>query len=398
MPRPSSPGSGSAQRRLAPETLVTSHAVARDPTHGAVAPPIHLATTYLWRDVTEKPAFDYSRTNNPTRRDLETLLAQLEGGASCVVTNTGMSAIGLVLDLIKPGDLVVAPHDCYGGTHRLLTAKARKGDFQVLFVDQTDEAAAKDAIAQGPRLFLIETPSNPLLRIVDIAALAEEAKARGALVCADNTFLSPARQQPIALGCDLVVHSTTKLINGHTDVVGGAVIAADPEVGRELAWWANAAGASGSPFDAYLTLRGMRTLFARVERQEATAAVIAAALESNPQIARVLYPGLASHPGHAIAARQQQGFGMVLSFDLAEGLNAVAFMNALLLITPAASLGGFETLACLPASMTHAGMAPEARAAAGVTDTLIRLSVGLESPQDLLADIEGALERAHGAG
>ncbi len=378
---------------LKPDTLVASHAVAQGP-HGAVAPSIHLATTYRWDDVQAKPSFDYSRTVNPTRKDLELLLAELEGGASCVVTNTGMSAIDLVLKLIKPGDLVVAPHDCYGGTHRLFTALAKKGDFEVLFVDQTDAKAAKDAIAQGPRLFWIETPSNPLLRIVDVAALASAAKAKGALVCADNTFLSPARQKPLALGCDLVMHSTTKLINGHTDVVGGAVIAKDAQLGAELAWWSNAMGASGSPFDAYLTLRGARTLFARLDRQEATAMAIAEALEADDRVSKVNYPGLESHPGHGLAKAQQSGFGLILSFDLAPGRNAVAFMNALNLITPAASLGGFETLACLPASMTHAGMAPEARLEAGVTDTLIRLSVGLENPTDILGDIDQALEAA----
>jgi cystathionine gamma-synthase len=383
-------------RKVEPDTLVASHAVARDPAHGAVAPPIHLATTYRWDDVTQKPGVDYSRTVNPTRRQLEALLAQLEGGAACTVTNTGMAAIDLVLNLLKPGDLVVAPHDCYGGTHRLFTAKAKKGDFEVLFVDQTDEAAAKDAIAQGPRLFWIETPSNPLLRIVDVAALAKAAKAKGALVCADNTFLSPARQKPLALGCDLVMHSTTKLINGHTDVVGGAVIAADAKLGEELAWWCNAVGASGSAFDSYLTLRGVRTLYARLDRQEGSAATVATALEADARIAKVHFPGLASHSGHALAKRQQSGFGIMLSFDLAPGHDAVAFMNALALITPAASLGGFETLACLPASMTHAGMDPKARAEAGVTDTLIRLSVGLENPKDLLADIDQALKTARG--
>lgn len=383
-------------RKLEPDTLVASHAVARDPIHGGVAPPIHLATTYRWGDVTQKPGFDYSRTVNPTRAQLETLLAELEGGATCVVTNTGMAAIDLVLNLLKPRDLVVAPHDCYGGTHRLFTAKAKKGDFSIQFVDQTDAKAAQDAIEQGPRLLWIETPSNPLLRIVDVAALATAARAKGALVCADNTFLSPARQRPLALGCDLVVHSTTKLINGHTDVVGGAVIAADAKLGEELAWWSNAAGASGSAFDAYLTLRGVRTLYARLDRQEASAATIALTLEADDRIAKVNYPGLASHPGHALAKTQQTGFGIMLSFDLAPGRNAVGFMNALDLITPAASLGGFETLACLPASMTHAGMAPAARLAAGVTDTLIRLSVGLENPADILADIEQALEAAAG--
>jgi cystathionine gamma-synthase len=381
-------------RKLEPDTLVASHAVARDPIHGGVAPPIHLATTYRWSDVTQKPAFDYSRTINPTRQQLEGLLAELEGGASCVVTNTGMAAIDLVLNLLKPGDLVVAPHDCYGGTHRLLTAKAKKGDFEVAFVDQTDAKAAAHGIAQGPRLFWIETPSNPLLRIVDVAALAAAAKDAGAIVCADNTFLSPARQRPIALGCDLVVHSTTKLINGHTDVVGGAAIAKDAKLGEELAWWSNAVGASGSAFDAYLTLRGVRTLYARLDRQESSALEIAEALEADARIGRVNYPGLPSHPGHGIAKRQQSGFGMMLSFDLAPGRKAPVFMNSLALITPAASLGGFETLACLPASMTHAGMDPKARAEAGVTDTLIRLSVGLENPKDILADIDQALETA----
>ncbi|MGD2133980.1 MAG: cystathionine gamma-synthase [Maricaulaceae bacterium] len=377
-----------------PDTLVAAHGVAEDPWRGAVAPPIHLSTTYAWRDVAEKPQFDYSRTANPTRATLAGLLAELEGGAHGIVTATGMAAVDVILNLLSPGDLLVAPHDCYGGSHRLFSAKAKKGNFEVAFVDQTDLNAVDAALARKPKLVWIETPSNPLLRVTDIREVATRARTVGALVCADNTFLSPARQQPLVLGCDLVMHSTTKFINGHTDVVGGAIISKDAELGEELAWWTNCVGASGSAFDSFLTLRGARTLFARLDRQEATAGAIAETLDADERVAAVHYPGLPSHPGHEIAAKQQSGFGALLSFELADGFDARAFMNALELVTPAASLGGFETLACLPASMTHAGMDPKARLEAGVTDSLIRLSAGLENAEDLLADIDAALKTA----
>lgn len=375
-----------------PETRAARIGVADDVAHGAVAPPLYASTTYVWPDAATKPAFDYGRTANPNRAQLAEALSALEGAAGGVITASGMAAIDVVLSLLRPGDLLLAPHDCYGGSHRLFSARASRGHFDVLFVDQTDLAAVDAAIAaRAPQLIWIETPSNPVMRITDIEALVARGRAAGARVAADNTFLSPARQRPLALGCDIVVHSTTKYINGHSDVVGGAALARDAEVVEEFAWWANCAGLTGGAADAALTLRGLRTLFARMTVQEANAAALATFLQSHPGVEAVYYPGLVTHPGHAIAARQQSGFGAMASFTVRDGAAADAVLGALTLIPVAASLGGFETLACRPANMTHAGMDPDARRAAGVHEGLIRLSVGVEHVNDLQADLDRAL-------
>ncbi|HNS87433.1 MAG TPA: cystathionine gamma-synthase, partial [Parvularculaceae bacterium] len=357
-----------------------------------VSPPLHLSATYGWKDPEEKPAYDYSRSGNPTRSELGRALADLEGAAVGVVTASGMAAVDLPLDLVGPGELIIAPHDCYGGTFRLLAAGARRGHYRVEFVNQTDEAAVAAALAKRPKLVLIETPSNPLLRITDIAGVAAASKAAGAIVVADNTFLSPALQNPLALGCDIVVHSTTKYINGHSDVVGGAVLAKDQALGEELAWWANCTGVTGAPFDSFLTLRGLRTLFPRIERQQETAFAVATALAADERVACVNYPGLASHPGHDLARRQQKGFGAMLSVEFADGVDVIGLLRALEIFTVAESLGGFESLACTPATMTHAAMTPEARAIAGISDRLVRFSIGLEHSHDLIRDIFVALD------
>jgi cystathionine gamma-synthase len=261
------------------------------------------------------------------------------------------------------------------------------------FVDQTDPDALSTAMAQQPKVVLIETPSNPLMRVVDLQRVTAAARAAGALTVVDNTFLSPALQRPIALGADLVVHSTTKFLNGHSDVIGGAVIAADKAVGEDLAAWANTIGVTGSPLDAYLTLRGLRTLFVRVEQQQRNAGQIAAFLDAHPAVSRVHYPGLPSHPGHGLARTQQAGFGAMLSFELADGLDAVrSFVGALQVFTLAESLGGVESLVAHPPTMTHAAMDPAARAIAGITDGLLRLYVGLEAEDDLLIDLARGLD------
>jgi cystathionine gamma-synthase len=289
-------------------------------------------------------------------------------------------------------DLVIAPHDCYGGTYRLLISRRDKGQFKVAFVDQGDDAAMAAAFRQKPALVFIETPSNPLMRVVDIHDIAGRAKAAGAKVAVDNTFLSPALQQPIALGADFVIHSTTKYLNGHTDVVGGAVVTAMEADAETLAGWANIVGTTGAPFDAYLTLRGLRTLFPRIERQQATAAAVATFLQRQPQVSAVYYPGLETHRSHALAKKQQAGFGAMLSFELAGGVEAVkSFVEAVQIFNLAESLGGIESLVAHPATMTHAAMGAEARHAAGIGDGLLRLSVGLEAESDLIADIEQAL-------
>jgi cystathionine gamma-synthase len=334
-----------------------------------VSPPVYLSATFGWRDPEEKPAFDYSRSGNPTRSELGQALADLEGAAVGIVTASGMAAVDLPLNLVGPGDLVLAPHDCYGGTFRLLSAHARRGNFRVEFVNQTEPAAFAAALSKKPKLVLIETPSNPLLRITDIAAVAAAAQAAGAVVVADNTFLSPALQQPLTLGCDIVVHSTTKYLNGHSDVVGGAVLVRDKALGDELAWWANCTGVTGAPFDSFLTLRGLRTLFPRIERQQEAAETIANALDADDRVRTVYYPGLPSHPGHDLARRQQKGFGAMLSVEFAEGVDVLGLLRGLSIFTIAESLGGFESLVCTPATMTHAAMTPEARAKAGIAPT-----------------------------
>lgn len=366
-----------------------------DTQHGAVVPPLHLSTNYAFEGFGRKRAYDYSRSGNPTRDLLGEALTELEEGAGAVVTGSGMSAVALALELVPAGALVLAAHDCYGGTWRLLDAWAKKGRFRVRFVDFTDPTALADGLAEKPALVWVETPSNPLLRITDVRHVAQAAHAVGALVVVDNTFLSPALQQPLMLGADIVVHSTTKYINGHSDVVGGAVIAADPAVADQLKWWGNCNGLTGSPFDSFLTLRGVRTLAVRLRAHEENAQRIASRLDAHDAVSRVFYPGLASHPGHALAQRQQKGFGAMLSFEIAGGTDAIeAFVDGLRYFSLAESLGGVESLVAHPASMTHASMAPEARKVAGISDSLLRLSVGIEDGDDLLADLEDALARA----
>jgi len=380
---------------LKPATRAVRASIDKDPTHGAVVPPIVLSTNFSFAGYGGKRAYDYTRSGNPTRDQLGEALAALEGGVGAVVTASGMAAITLVLHLLQPGDRLVVPHDCYGGSWRLFDALARKGHFELTIADLTDPRQLAAALATKPKLVWIETPSNPLLRITDLRFVIEAAHKAGALALVDNTFLSPALQTPIAFGADLVLHSTTKYINGHSDVVGGAVIARDAALHTQLVWWANALGLTGSPFDSFLTLRGLRTIDARVRVHQENAQAIAALLDTHPAVAKVHYPGLAEHPGHALAARQQTGFGAMLSFDLVGGIPAVqAFLDGLRCFTLAESLGGVESLVAHPASMTHAAMTPEVRAKAGIGDGLLRLSVGIEAAEDLLADLEAALARA----
>ena len=373
----------------APETIAAAYGVATDAAFGAVAPPLYLSSTFAFAGFERAREYDYGRSGNPTREMLAQALAKLEGGAGAVVTATGMAAVDLILGQLKAGDLVIAPHDCYGGTYRLLAARAARGHFVLSFIDQSDGDALAAALENAPALLLIETPSNPLMRVIDIRGVTDHAKAAGAKVAVDNTFLSPALQQPLALGADYVIHSTTKFLNGHSDVVGGAVVAADPADLEKLRAWANVIGTTGAPFDAWLTLRGLRTLFPRIERQQRNASIVAAFLEAHPRVKAVHYPGLVSHPGHAIALRQQRGFGAMLSFELTGGLGAIRrFVEAVEVFTLAESLGGIESLIAHPATMTHADMGVEARRIAGISDGLLRLSVGLEHESDLLAGLE----------
>jgi len=366
-----------------------------DTAHGAVVPPIVLSTNFSFAGFGEKRRYDYTRSGNPTRDQLGDALAALEGGVGAVVTASGMAAITLVLHLLQPGDRLVVPHDGYGGSWRLFKALAAKGHFELVIADLTDPRALAAALEPAPKLVWIETPSNPLLRITDLRFVIDAAHRAGALALVDNTFLSPALQTPIDFGADLVLHSTTKYLNGHSDVVGGAVIARDPALHEQLVWWANALGLTGSPFDSFLTLRGVRTLDARLRVHGENAQALAERLQRHPAVGAVYYPGLPSHPGHALAQRQQRGAGAMISFELEGGEAAVrAFLDGLRCYTLAESLGGVESLVAHPASMTHAAMSAEARAVAGIGDGLLRLSVGIESLDDLAADLEAGLERA----
>jgi cystathionine gamma-synthase len=360
---------------------------------GAVVPPIHLSSTYAFRGFGDKRKYDYSRSGNPTRDLLAEALADLEGGAGAVITGSGMGAITLVGHILPVGARVVAPHDCYGGTFRLLTAWKKRNELDVEFVNFNDTAAVDAALSKPAALVWIETPSNPLLRITDIADIARRSHAQGAIVVADNTFLSPGWQQPLELGADIVVHSTTKYINGHSDVVGGAVIAKTKELAEQLAWWGNCLGLTGSAFDSFLTLRGLRTLHVRLREHGRNAQVIAEFLAQQKQVKRVYYPGLPGHPGHDVAKRQQSGFGAIVTLEVQGGVDgARRFSEALELFSLAESLGGVESLVAHPATMTHAAMAPEARAAAGLVDGLLRLSIGIESTEDLLRDLRNGVK------
>ncbi|MFV9671267.1 cystathionine gamma-synthase [Pantoea sp. KXB25] len=379
-----------------PATIAVRSGLNDDEQYGCVVPPIHLSTTYNFLDFNEPRAHDYSRRGNPTRDVVQRTLAELEGGAGAVLTNTGMSAIHLVSTLfLKPGDLLVAPHDCYGGSYRLFDSLSKRGAYRVKFVDQGDPVALQAALDEKPKLVLIESPSNPLLRVVDINGICAAARAAGAVSVVDNTFMSPALQNPLALGADLVIHSCTKYLNGHSDVVAGAVIARDPQHATDLAWWANNIGVTGAAFDSYLLLRGIRTLAPRIAAAQRNALAIVAYLQQQKLVKKLYHPSLPENAGHEYAVRQQRGFGAMLSFEV-EGDEALLrrFLKALRLFTLAESLGGVESLISHTATMTHAGMSAEARAAAGISDTLLRVSVGIEDHEDLIADLDNAFRVA----
>ncbi|HHG3516553.1 TPA: O-succinylhomoserine (thiol)-lyase [Vibrio parahaemolyticus] len=379
-----------------PATIAVRTGIESDSQYHAVVPPIYLSTNYGFPAFGEVPKYDYTRSGNPNRGLLESALSELESGKGAVVTNCGTSALNLwVSAFLGPDDLIVAPHDCYGGTYRLFNTRANKGDFKVQFVDQSDEQALEDALAKKPKLILLETPSNPLVRVVDIAAVCEKAKQVGAWVAVDNTFLTPVYQKPLELGADFVIHSTTKYINGHSDVIGGVVITKTEAHAEELAWWGNCIGATGTPFDSYMTLRGIRTLGARMRVHEESSQHVLNYLQQQALVAKIYHPSLPDHPGHEIAKKQQSGFGSMLSFEFAGSFEQLkVFVKELELFSLAESLGGVESLICHPASMTHRAMGEEALTEAGVSHQLLRLSVGLEDAQDLIADLDQAFVKA----
>jgi cystathionine gamma-synthase len=381
--------------RLSQITQTVRAGLESDDATGAVVPPIHLTSTFAFRCFGEKRSYDYTRSGNPTRDLLGAAIAELELGVGGVITATGMAAITLVGYLIPAGGRIIAPHDCYGGTYRLFEAWRKRGERQVEFINFGDEAAVRAALSKPAALLWIETPSNPLLRITDIEKFAALGRAAGALIVVDNTFLSPAWQQPLTLGADLVLHSTTKYLNGHSDVVGGAVVARDKALHEQLVWWANCLGVTGAPFDSFMTLRGLRTLHARLDHHGRNSMALAQWLQGQPNVKKVYYPGLPSHPGYEVARRQQRGFGAIVSIELEGGHDAVReFVCDLQCFSLAESLGGVESLVAHPATMTHAAMDPVARQKAGLVDGLIRLSVGIEGLEDLQRDLAAGLERA----
>ncbi|MDE2721287.1 cystathionine gamma-synthase [Candidatus Palauibacter polyketidifaciens] len=378
-----------------PVTRAVRAGLGVDTAHRAVMPPIHLSTNFVFDAPGVYAKYDYTRTANPTRDLAAETIAELEGGCGAVITSSGMSAIAVSTRLLSAGDLLLAPRDCYGGSHRLFSAEANRGGYRVEFIDPWESASLELARRLRPRMIWIETPSNPRLRITDIAAWVRVARDIGAICVADNTFLSPVNQRPLEFGADLVVHSTTKFLNGHGDVVGGAVVAADEDLLEEIAWWTNVMGVSGAPFDSYLTLRGMRTLHARSCMHEANALRIVDLLDRSDVVTRVYHPSLPDHPGHDIARRQQTGWGSLVSFELRGGRAAVdAFVDVLEYFALAESLGGVESLVAHPWTMTHASMDEPARRAAGIGEGLLRLSVGIEACEDLEADLKRALSAA----
>jgi cystathionine gamma-synthase len=366
-----------------------------DEHHGAVVAPIHLSSTYSLKGFNEKRQFDYSRTGNPTRATFAEVVADLEQGVVGIVTSTGMAAVHLICQLLSVDDTVVIPHDCYGGSFRLFTHLAKRGQFKLIVVDQNNEAALNQALAHKPKLVLLESPSNPLLRLVDIESVTKACHAVGALVAVDNTFLSPALQQPLALGADIVFHSTTKYINGHSDVVGGVLVTKEQELGEKLAWWANCIGITGSAFDSFLALRGLKTLPIRMKQHQENADKVAAYLKQHSAISAIYFPGFTDHPGHEIAKKQQAGFGAMLSFEVKGGVESVKkLFDNLSLFTLAQSLGGVESLISHPSTMTHAGMEIKDQLEAGITQSLVRISVGIEDIDDILADLAHGLAQS----
>lgn len=383
---------------LDPETTLTLAGQTVDDSFNSVVPPLYQSAIFQFDDVGETKGFDYTRSGNPTRASLEETLADLDGGAGAVACATGMAAVSTVTSLFDADAHLICAHDCYGGTERLFSHLADQGKLSVSYEDLSDREALANAVRPETEALWVETPSNPLLRIVNLEALSEFADAHDLLLIVDNTFLSPLLQRPIDYGADLVVYSTTKYLNGHSDVVGGAIIARTEALADELDFTANAHGTVSAPFDSWLVLRGAKTLPVRLRQHETNARAIAHFLDDHPAVKRVCYPGLRDHPGHDIARRQQNGYGGMVSFFVDE---AQADVKELLRSTEvfalAESLGGVESLIEHPATMSHASMAPEQREEAGITDGLIRLSVGIESTDDLRTDLDQALATARTA-
>lgn len=369
------------------------HSIPVDAQTGAISVPIYQTSTFVQEAPGVNKGYDYARSGNPTRATLEDIIAKLEKGSTGVAFGSGLAAIDAVLKLLKSGDEIIAVDDIYGGAYRLFTHVYEKFGITVKYVDATNAVNVFNALTPSTRLIWIETPTNPTLKISDIAAIAKIAKAQNCWLCVDNTFASPALQQPLALGADIVVHSATKYLGGHSDLIAGLVVTKDKELGAKIKFIQNASGAILSPFDSWLVIRGIETLHLRIKQHCANAQAVAEYLQNHPLVDKVYYPGLESHPNHAIAKQQAKGFGGVVSFTLKNDTQdaAVQLVTSTKLFKLAESLGGVKSLLCHPAQMTHKSVPAEKRRAAGVADSLVRLSVGLEEVEDLIADLEQAL-------
>ena len=373
-------------------TLSVHAGVEKDRCFNSVITPLYQTSTFKFIEPGKTTGYDYTRSANPTRTALEESIAALEGGTACAAVATGMAAETTALHFLKTGDHLLCTHDCYGGTERLLRTYQETFGIQVDWIDMADPSCVREALRPNTRGVWIETPSNPLLRVIDIAALTKIAHEHGALAIVDNTFLSPYFQSPFDFDADIIVHSTTKYLNGHSDVVGGAVVVRDTKLAERLRFLANALGQGASPFDCWLVLRGIKTLVPRMKAHEHNASAVANFLNGHRNVRKVYYPGLPSHPGHELAKRQQRGFGGMVSFEVEGGEQEVDHvLRTLRVFTLAESLGGVESLVEHPVTMSHGSMQPERRDAAGINARVIRLSVGIEDEADLLEDLESAL-------
>jgi cysteine-S-conjugate beta-lyase len=377
------------------ETTAFIHSIPVDPLTGAISVPIYQTSTFVQEAPGVHKGYDYARSNNPTRAVLENLIAGLEKGARGLAFASGLAAIDAVLKLLRSGDEIVAVDDIYGGAFRLFEQVYKKFGIRVHYVDASDPENIFDALNENTRLIWLESPSNPTLKVADITAIAAISRANGCLLCVDNTFASPALQKPILLGADIVVHSATKYLGGHSDLIAGLVVTATEELGEQIRFYQNAAGAILGPFDSWLVIRGMETLSLRMRQHCNTALQIAEFLQNHPAVDRVFYPGLSDHPNHQIAKKQSRGFGGIVSFNLKEDSLSAArrFVSSTELFKLAESLGGIKSLVSHSAEMTHKTIPAEVRRAAGVSDSLIRLSIGLEEPEDLITDLRNTFDR-----
>ncbi len=380
------------ERPHAFDTRCVRAGISPDPTTGAIVPPLYQTATYVLPEVGRDLGFDYTRSSNPTRQVMENNLAALEGGAHCVAFGSGMSAVDAVLRCLSAGDHVVSSDDVYGGVSRLMNRILTRFGMEFTYVDSSNPANVREALRPNTKMIWLETPTNPLLKVTDLAAVSEIGKDAGIPVAVDSTFATPALLRPMEWGCDIVVHSTTKYLGGHNVIIGGAVVTNDDTWADDLRFIQKSVGAVPSPFDSWLTLLGMKTLHLRMERHSSNGLAVAQWLEDHPAVARVSYPGLPSHPGHAVAKAQMSAFSGMISFELTGGMEAGRdLMNNVKLCALAESLGAVETMITHPATMTHAEVPAEDRHARGLTDGLVRLSVGIEDPVDIIADLERAL-------